>query len=128
MTKLPHSRPAKASGHGAVHWMMQRVTAVALVLLVILSIGFYTSSVYQGVAASAVFGSPFRGLIGILLFSTAFYHSYLGLKVIIEDYVSCPCGRTIAVNIVRFINIAMAVAVTVAIILMIIDERISVLA
>lgn len=122
MTDSPQ-KPKKGSGHGAVHWMMQRVTAAALLLLAPFTVILFVRGVTEGIGAGAVFGTPFAATVGILLFGTGFYHSYLGVKVIIEDYISCPCGRLVLINLARFAAFALAAAVTVALILIVGDAR-----
>jgi succinate dehydrogenase / fumarate reductase, membrane anchor subunit len=73
---------------GAQHWWAERVTAVALVplsLWFIVSIIAYTGSDY--VTLIAWLRMPLATCLMILLLIVMFYHSALGLQVVIEDYV-----------------------------------------
>ena len=73
---------------GTAHWWAQRVTAIALVPLVV---WFVTSVVMMAGAEYAVVrawlsGPVVAGLM-ILLIATTFHHGYLGLQTVVEDYV-----------------------------------------
>ncbi len=73
---------------GAEHWWKERVTAVALVPLTLWFIG---SIVAHSGSDYAVFvtwlKTPFATLMMALLLIALFYHTALGLQVIVEDYV-----------------------------------------
>jgi succinate dehydrogenase / fumarate reductase membrane anchor subunit len=83
----------RASGLGSAkegveHWWRQRVTAVALVPLTLwfaASIIAHSSSDYS--AFIAWLKTPYSTLMMELLLITLFYHTALGLQVIVEDYV-----------------------------------------
>jgi succinate dehydrogenase / fumarate reductase membrane anchor subunit len=77
-----------AAGHGTGHWWQQRVTAAALALLgvwfVICLLGLDLAD--RGAIIDWV-GRPLNAaLLALLVFSAA-WHSQLGVRVIIEDYV-----------------------------------------
>lgn len=73
---------------GTDHWWAQRLTALALIplgLWLVFSLGAVDTSSY-----AAVLGWIQQPLNGILLLSTILavvYHSYLGVQVVLEDYV-----------------------------------------
>ena len=73
---------------GMHHWLAQRLTAVALVPLIL---WFLVSAVllYNRPFADAIqyVSNPFNAIAGILFIAAGFYHSALGIQVIIEDYV-----------------------------------------
>lgn len=84
---------AKVRGHGsakggAKHWWAQRVTAIALVPL---GLWFVTSLVQlmRSDYASMVvwFSSPLVALLMSGFVVAMFYHAYLGIQVVLEDYV-----------------------------------------
>jgi succinate dehydrogenase / fumarate reductase membrane anchor subunit len=80
----------KGSAHDGVHhWLMQRITAVALIPL---SIWFVVSFVCLSTAsyedAVAFFKSPLNAVLIAGLIVSALWHGALGLQVIIEDYVA----------------------------------------
>lgn len=81
-------------GHGSAkdgthHFWMQRVTAVALVPLIVwfcLSLAMMPEATYATVVAWMK--SPFNSVMLILSIFASFYHLSLGLQVILEDYIS----------------------------------------
>jgi len=81
-------------GHGSAkdgthHFWMQRVTAVALIPLLLwfcFSIAMMPEATYATVVAWMK--SPFNSVMLILALFASFYHLSLGLQVILEDYIS----------------------------------------
>jgi succinate dehydrogenase / fumarate reductase membrane anchor subunit len=84
---------ARASGLGSAkegveQWWMERVSAVALVplsLWFVASIIAHTGSDY--VTFIAWLKAPLASILMVLLLIALFYHTALGLQVVIEDYV-----------------------------------------
>ena len=73
---------------GVEHWWLQRLTAVALVPLTIwfvASIIAHTASDYERFIAWL--STPLTTTFMTLLLIAMFYHTALGLQVVIEDYV-----------------------------------------
>jgi succinate dehydrogenase / fumarate reductase membrane anchor subunit len=77
-----------AAKRGAQHWMVQRITAVALVPL---TLWFVASIIAHAGSDHAAFiawlRTPFAAGGMILLLIALFHHTALGLQVVIEDYV-----------------------------------------
>ena len=77
-----------AAGEGTGHWWQQRITAVALALL-----GSWFAicllSLELGDRAAVVdwLARPLNAALLLLLVLTAAWHSTLGVRVIVEDYV-----------------------------------------
>lgn len=77
-----------AAGNGTHHWWQQRVTAVALALL-----GAWFATCMLGLdlgdraALVAWIARPLNAALLALLVLTAAWHSQLGARVIVEDYV-----------------------------------------
>jgi succinate dehydrogenase / fumarate reductase membrane anchor subunit len=73
---------------GTQHWWAQRLSALALIPLVL---WFVASVVTMAGADYTVFrawaGSPVVAGLLLLLIVATFYHGYLGLQVVVEDYV-----------------------------------------
>ncbi len=88
--KSPMSR---ANGLGSAktgldHWLMQRMTAVVNLVLglwLIYSLVFNVGATYTEVLAFV--GEPLHAIFLILFVMSTFYHSVLGMQVIVEDYV-----------------------------------------
>ncbi|MFC4351769.1 succinate dehydrogenase, hydrophobic membrane anchor protein [Fodinicurvata halophila] len=73
---------------GTQHWWAQRLSALALIPLSI----WFVASVLSLIGAShqnfALWaGGPFTASLLILLILATFYHAWLGLQVVVEDYV-----------------------------------------
>ena len=101
---------------GVEHWVVQRVTAVALVPLAL----WFVAAMIQltGADFDAVqdwVGQPLPAIGLILLLIATFYHAALGLQVIVEDYVHGELARLGLVIFVRLACIALAVAGIVAV-------------
>jgi succinate dehydrogenase / fumarate reductase, membrane anchor subunit len=101
---------------GVEHWLLQRVTAVALVPLVLWFVialiglvGADFDTVQEWV------GRPLPAICLVLLLIATFYHASLGLQVVIEDYVHGELSRLGLVIVVRLACVALAVAGIVAV-------------
>jgi len=73
---------------GVDHWWGQRLSSLALIPLTLWftgSIAVMTGAGYETVAAWIA--SPIVAGLLILLIVAVFYHTYLGVQVVIEDYV-----------------------------------------
>lgn len=82
---------------GTSHFWSQRVTAVALIPILLLAIWPLDAAVgasYEEVRA--IYANPFNAIMLILLIAVGFRHMQLGLQVVIEDYVSNTAARTAA--------------------------------
>ena len=73
---------------GVEHWWAQRVTAVVLVPLVLwFAIAVIAHVGTDRAAMVAWMHEPMSAVLTILLLIAVFYHTALGLQVVIEDYV-----------------------------------------
>jgi succinate dehydrogenase / fumarate reductase membrane anchor subunit len=93
---LGRARGLGSAKHGVGHFIAQRVTAAALVLLVLwgvsaalrLSRGDYEDGVLW-------LRSPVNAGFAVLLAVAAFWHMQLGMRVIIEDYIARPTSKAL---------------------------------
>lgn len=77
-----------AAGKGTQHWWQQRVTAVALALLgVWFVICLLSLDLGDRAVLLAWFARPLNAALLAMLVLTAAWHSQLGARVIVEDYV-----------------------------------------
>lgn len=100
---------------GVRHWRAERVTAVALLPVTLWFVGSivaHAGSDYYSFIAWL--GAPLATTCMILLLITLFYHSALGLEVVVEDYVHSNI-KFGAVVVIRFGCVALAVAGIVAV-------------
>ena len=85
---LGRVRGLGAAKEGVGHWWAQRLTALALIPLILwfaASVAAMTGAGH-GEVADWIASPLVAGLLILLIFAT-FYHGYLGLQVVIEDYV-----------------------------------------
>ncbi|MBB3764483.1 succinate dehydrogenase, hydrophobic membrane anchor protein [Sphingomicrobium lutaoense] len=87
-TPLAKVRGLGASGHGGEHWLAERFTSVALVLLSIWLVAALLMLPDLSQSTLTNFLSRPLGAVPMALFViTAFLHGLHGLKVVVDDYV-----------------------------------------
>ena len=104
-------RKDSASGEGSHHWWHQRLTAIANLILIpwfMVSMALIANGYY--VSVEDWLKTPFNTIAIILLLSNVFYHGTLGIKVVIEDYIHCKCGKTALIIGLNFAAIFAAAA------------------
>lgn len=87
-TPLKKVRGLGAAKGGTEHFIVQRVTAAANVLLIAFLV--YAALSLVGASRAEVkefFSQPWAAILGILLAISASIHMQIGMQVIIEDYV-----------------------------------------
>ena len=96
---------------GVQHWWVQRLTAVALVPL---SIWFVASLLSLGsfdhATVVAWMSGSWTALLLILFVLVAAWHSQLGVRVVVEDYVHGAAARTVTLVSVLFAHTLIAAA------------------
>ena len=78
--------------YGLKEWIIQRVTAIVMVVFTIVLLADYCitgSATYEGWAA--LFSNQFMKLLTLLFFISLFYHAWIGIRDIWMDYVK-PVG------------------------------------
>jgi len=74
--------------YGVRDWLAQRLTAVAMVVLGIVFVGFAaTHSPLHFAAWRGIFHHQWMRLAGFLFFISACYHAWVGVRDILMDYV-----------------------------------------
>ncbi len=110
-TPLAKVRGLGSAKDGTHHWWMQRVTAVALIPLVLIFAGYVIALVGGSHAdVVAAIGSPVGSLISLLLIVAVFYHFMLGIQVVIEDYVHAEGPKLILIMLSKFFCIVVGLA------------------
>lgn len=109
-TPLSEAKGLGSAKEGASHWWMQRLTAVALVPLAIwfaFAVAMLGNASYETVLHWLQ--SPIVTVFLILFVATTFYHTQLGLQVIVEDYVG-GWLKIASLVLINFLCILLAVA------------------
>jgi len=103
---------------GTGHWWSQRVSAVALLLLglwfifaLVIGNGFAYADVVAFVAR------PLNAVLLCVFCLTLGYHSYLGVQVIIEDYVHARPIKVAGLLLSQFAHVLVAVTAVYAILM-----------
>ena len=94
---------------GTAHWWGQRVSGIALALLgawFVLSLTMLDGYSHAD-AVAFISGSPNPVLLALLCITMA-YHSYLGVQVVIEDYVHSHGLKLASLILSRFAHILFA--------------------
>ena len=101
---------------GTSHWWGQRVSAIALLGLGLwFAFSLATSTGYSHAEVVAEIGRPINSILLLLLTVTTAYHSYLGIQVVIEDYVHASGVKVLALILSRFAHVLLVTAAVFAI-------------
>ena len=94
-TPLGRARGLGAAKHGVGHWISERVSAAALVPLLLWGVFAalrLATLDYHG-AVAWLQSTPLNPTLLVLLVVTSFLHMHGGLRVVIEDYVEKHLSR-----------------------------------
>ena len=94
---------------GTGHWWAQRLSALALIPLVV----WFVASVVTMAGADYVIvrawiESPVVAGLLILLITTVFYHAHLGLQAVVEDYVHHEGTKFAAILAIKALAIVLS--------------------
>jgi len=110
-TPLRRVLGAGSAKGGVHHWWQQRLTAVALVPLTVwFVVSLLALPAFDHATVSAWMGQSWTALLLILLVVVAAWHSQLGVRVIVEDYVRAPGARTVTLTLLSFLHALLAAA------------------
>lgn len=108
---IKDARGLGSAHHGVGHWWAQRLTAVALVPLMlwfVVGVAAHSSADYAN--AVAWIGAPVNAVLMILTVAMVFYHGALGIQVILEDYVDSEPARVVLDVLQKFAAVVLAAA------------------
>ena len=95
-TPLSRVRYLGSAHAGTEHFWKQRVSSVALIPLTIAFVFIVVGMVGRNHAAAAqILGSPFVAITMMMFVITSAYHMWLGMQVIIEDYIHSDLKLTL---------------------------------
>ena len=113
---LKTARGLGSAKEGTDHWWLQRLSAIAMMVLSPLMILLVITQVGESYEdATAALSSPFWGGVALLFVCASFYHAHLGLQVVIEDYISNHGVRLGAILAVRAALIVMGLIAVVSV-------------
>jgi succinate dehydrogenase / fumarate reductase membrane anchor subunit len=103
---LKVARGLGSSQSGVGHWWTQRVTAAALVVLLIWFVITVLGLLHADYAtALATVAKPWNALLLIIMLVTMFWHAVLGLQVVIEDYVHTRWKEVLSLVLIKFLAV-----------------------
>jgi succinate dehydrogenase / fumarate reductase membrane anchor subunit len=113
---LKRARGLGSAQYGVGHWWTQRTTATGLVVLglwfVVLVLGLLHSD-YATVRAAVA--KPWNAVLLIAFLITTFWHTVLGLQVVVEDYVHTRWKEILLLVVIKFITVLSVLAGTLAV-------------
>ena len=116
-TPLKRARGLGSAKSGVHHWIVQRVTAVALIPLCLWLVYLVLAAMHADYAqARALVHAPVNALLLIAFVLAVFWHVQLGLQVVIEDYVHTHWLEITSQLVVKFFCVLGAVACVLAIV------------
>jgi len=115
-TDLHRAQGLGSAKSGLRHWMIQRITAVALIPLGIWFVAAFILLISAPYDESIKWlSSIWTVTLAISFIMTMFYHGYLGMQVIWEDYISHELTKWIVIILTKFLSVIIALLAIVAI-------------
>ncbi len=95
---------------GSAHWWWQRLTALALIPLAL----WFTYSIarFSGSCIADIYtwvASPVTSTLLIAFVISLFYHTQLGIQVVLEDYVGREGIRILSILTVKALSVMLAI-------------------
>jgi len=110
-TPLGRVRALGASHSGTSDFWRQRITAVALVLLIVPVIAVVMMLLASNQAGAAqILGSPLVAIVMLLFITASAWHMKIGMQVVIEDYIHNEKLKLASIMANNFFSFAVALA------------------
>ena len=115
-TPLSRARGLGSAKQGVHHWWVQRITAVALIPLVVwFAISLIMLSGADYAVVRAWIGSPVVMVLLTLTIVIGLHHGQIGMQEVVEDYVHGEGMKLALIVLLRFIAVFFGLAAIVAI-------------
>jgi succinate dehydrogenase / fumarate reductase, membrane anchor subunit len=115
-TPLGAVRGLGSAKAGAHHFITQRVSAIALLVLVpwfLISLIGAVRGGYDG--AIAWIGQPLNAILLVVTVGAALYHMRIGMQVVIEDYISRTSTKALLLILNTFVSVLLFAAAAFAV-------------
>ena len=100
----------QSKSHGVVHWKLQRISAIAMIPLIIWFVSSLVFSLINGYDQSINWlQSPFNATGMVLLFGTLYFHAASGLQVVVEDYVHNEGLKIMSLILIKLLSVLLGV-------------------
>ena len=100
----------QSKSHGVAHWKLQRISAIAMIPLVIWFVSSLTFSLINSYDQSVAWlQNPLNATGLVLLFGTLYFHAASGLQVVIEDYVHNEGLKIMSLILIKLLSILLGV-------------------
>ena len=100
----------QSKSNGVVHWKLQRISAIAMIPLVIWfvsSLVFSLTNTYD--QSVSWLQSPLNATGLVLLFGTLYFHAASGLQVVVEDYVHNEGLKIMSLILIKLLTVLLGV-------------------
>lgn len=110
-TPLGRAKGLGSAKEGVGHWLAERITAAALMPLVIwFVVGLIMHAGADFDEVRGWVGDPVNAVLMILLLGTMFHHAQLGMQVIYEDYIHVEWLKVVSIYATKFAAYLLAAA------------------
>ena len=107
---LEKVKKMQSKSHGVAHWKLQRISAIAMIPLVIWFVSSLTFSLINSYDQSVAWlQNPLNATGLVLLFGTLYFHAASGLQVVIEDYVHNEGLKIMSLILIKLISTLLGV-------------------
>ena len=103
-TPLSRARGLGSAKHGVGQWISERLSAIALVPLVLWGVfGALRLAATDYYGAVAWIGQPLNATLMVLTIAISFLHMHAGLRVVVEDYIHISLNKVALLLINLFV-------------------------
>ncbi|MFK8040312.1 MAG: succinate dehydrogenase, hydrophobic membrane anchor protein [Rickettsiaceae bacterium] len=110
-TNLSKIKGSRKNHSGVVHWLHQRFSAICIALMTFWLICFIKSIAYKdALNFISIVQKPWNLIALTFTVVIGLYHGIIGMRVILEDYISCICIRNAIVTLLYIFYLVTIIA------------------